>query len=73
MKTPIEKAAEEISSRIAHEYHDQPSIDDIATIIRRVLSEEVPEKPGRILSFEPDDIEECGYNQCRRDIGLEDL
>lgn len=81
MKTPIEKAAESIHNFIEDEVcslQDLVSVDDIAAIIRRVLGEEVPEKmhnptllDNRAAQHDKELI--AAYNQCRRDIGLEDL
>lgn len=71
MKTPIEKAAEEVVMKLPnHLGVDEKDVQFIAAIIHRNLKDAVPE--ARVEDADSLDVMK-GYNQCRRDIGLEDL
>lgn len=74
-KTPIEKAADEVADELFIP-DDSEHRQLIAATIRRVLSEEVPEKKrtyGHGMQSTLDSWEARAYNQARRDfLGKED-
>ena len=67
-KTPIREAAEAVIAEIRP--GNTVTVDSFEEIIKRALNERVPEKTFLYRHSEVCLCGDCGYNQCRKEIGL---